>query len=293
MQLNDLNFISKIEAANVGSVTSIVSNLNYYRPGPHHPMSYTFEPPVGVPWESGEYDVHATTIYDARQRKNRPRLEVEGFELWDASSEVKNFDNRTEIEEIYYAEARRLALAVTGAKHAYVFDHLLRRRTPREHPLDFGKRSAHGYAAANGRIHNDYTEESGRRRLALVIADQQQAARVERFSIINIWRALNGPVQDAPLAVCDAQTVSRDELHHCDVLYPNRTGNIYLLAHSAQHRWYYYPTMQKAEALIFKQYDSQTHNTSRFTPHSAFDLPEVPPHTPPRESIELRCLVTY
>ncbi|MFC0350414.1 hypothetical protein [Undibacterium danionis] len=41
MQLNDLNFISKIEAANVGSVTSIVSNLNYYRPGPHRPMSYT------------------------------------------------------------------------------------------------------------------------------------------------------------------------------------------------------------------------------------------------------------
>lgn len=271
----------------------VVADLNYYRPGPHRPCSYTFEPPAGVPWESGEYDVHATQIYDARQLITRPRLEVEGFELCEASTELADFNDRAGIEEIYYREARHLALAITGAKHAYVFDHLLRRRAPRDNPLDFGKRSSNGYAAANGRIHNDYSEESGKRRLSLVIKDLHQQSQVKRFSIINIWRALNGPVQDAPLAICDAQTVSSKELFHCDVLYPNRTGEIYLLAHSANHRWHYYPNMRKEEALIFKQYDSQMECTSRFTPHTAFDLPKVPPHTPPRESIELRCLVTY
>lgn len=271
----------------------VIAELNYYRPSSTRPVSYTFEPPEGVPWESGDYDMHKMAIHDARQLATRPRLQVEGFELWDASTEVSDFSDRASIEDVYYREARQLALAVTGAKQAYVFDHLLRRRAPRDNPLDFGKRGANGYAAANGRIHNDYTEESGQRRLALVIEDLHQREQITRFSIINMWRALNGPVQDAPLAICDARTVSSKELFHCDVRYPNRTGGIYLLQHCPQHRWFYYPTMRKEEVLIFKQYDSLHTTTSRFTPHSAFDLPAVPPDTPPRESIELRCLVTY
>jgi hypothetical protein len=32
---------------------------------------------------------------------------------------------------------------------------------------------------------------------------------------------------------------------------------------------------------------------ARFTPHSAFDLPDIPPDAPLRQSIEIRCLVTY
>jgi len=51
--------------------------------------------------------------------------------------------------------------------------------------------------------------------------------------------------------------------------------------------------MDRHEALIFKQYDSQINGTARFTPHSAFDLPDVPPDTPLRESIEVRCLVVF
>ena len=32
---------------------------------------------------------------------------------------------------------------------------------------------------------------------------------------------------------------------------------------------------------------------ARFVPHSAFDLPDIPPDAPLRESIEARCLVLY
>jgi hypothetical protein len=32
---------------------------------------------------------------------------------------------------------------------------------------------------------------------------------------------------------------------------------------------------------------------ARFTPHSAFDLPDIPPDALLRQSIEIRCLVTY
>jgi hypothetical protein len=47
------------------------------------------------------------------------------------------------------------------------------------------------------------------------------------------------------------------------------------------------------DALVFKQYDSQVSGVGRFPPHSAFDLPDILPDPPLRQSIEIRCLVTY
>ena len=39
--------------------------------------------------------------------------------------------------------------------------------------------------------------------------------------------------------------------------------------------------------------DSQVNGVARFTPHSAFDLLDISPDAPLRQSIEIRCLVTY
>lgn len=57
--------------------------------------------------------------------------------------------------------------------------------------------------------------------------------------------------------------------------------------------WSYFSEMDRHEALVFKQYDSQLSGVARFTPHTAFDLPDIPPDAPLRQSIELRCLVVY
>ena len=51
--------------------------------------------------------------------------------------------------------------------------------------------------------------------------------------------------------------------------------------------------MDRHEALVFKQYDSQVSGVARFTPHAAFDHPDTLLDAPLRESIELRCLVIY
>ena len=62
---------------------------------------------------------------------------------------------------------------------------------------------------------------------------------------------------------------------------------------SSRHRWAYFSAMDRGEALVFKTGDSQVNGVARFTPHSAFDLPDIPPAAPHRHSIEIRCLVTY
>lgn len=272
---------------------SVVAGLSYLKPTAERPCSYAYEPPPGVPWENCEYELHKMHIEDARSVPDRTSIDREGFELWDAPSAVTDFLDENAVRTTYYREASELALAVTGARHAYVFDHLVRRCEPERVALTFGRRGASGLAAANGRIHNDYTEASGRRRLDLVLTDPEVAARVKRYSIVNVWRSIKGPVVDTPLAICDARTLVAADLVSSEVRYPRRTGEIYLAVHSPLHRWSYFSEMDRHEALVFKQYDSQISGVARFTPHAAFDHPHTPPGTPLRESIELRCLVVY
>jgi hypothetical protein len=270
---------------------AVVAGLNYLRASAERPYSYTYEPPPGVPWESGEYELRQMQIVDARGADLS--IDIEGFELRDAPTSVENFFDEDAIKSVYYREAAELALSVTGAKQAHVFDHLIRQREHDRATLTFGRRSGNGLAAANGRVHNDYTEASGQKRLALVIGDAQELARVEHYAIVNIWRSINGPVLDTPLAVCDARTLAVTDLVISEVRYPRRIGEIYLATHSQRHRWSYFSKMDRHEALVFKQYDSQVSGVARYTPHAAFDHPSTPANAPLRQSIELRCLVIY
>ncbi len=273
--------------------TKVSAQLSYLRASNLLPFSYAYEPPEGTPWESGEYDAVWTDINDARRMKHAFHLDVEGFALFDAPTEVTDFTNPEHIRSVYYKEAVAIALQITGGQRAFVFDHLVRRREKNRAPLTFGKRGADGLAAANGRIHNDYSEASGRRRLGMVLADLNLRDSIRRYSIINIWRSIKGPVLDTPLAICDARSVLPNELICSEVRYPRRTGEIYALTHSPNHQWFYYSEMDRHEALVFKQFDSLMHGVARFVPHAAFDLPNIPENTPLRESIELRCLVVY
>ncbi len=276
-----------------GRSTAVLAGLNYLLPTRQRPYSYTYDPPPGVPWENGEYALRRTAIDDARHAVSPPCIDREGFTLQDAPTSVRNFLDVDLIRSIYYPEAAELALAVTGATRAFVFDHLVRRREPDRAALTFGRRGTDGLPSVNGRIHNDYTEASGRKRLGMVLADADAAAHVRRYSIVNVWRSIKGPVLDTPLAVCDARTVMTSDLVVSEVRYPRRTGEIYVATQSPLHRWSYYSAMDRHEALVFKQYDSQVSGVARFTLHAAFDLPAVPPDAPLRESIELRCLVVH
>jgi hypothetical protein len=272
--------------------SDVVAGLHYLSPTSVRPYSYAYEPPPGTPWESGEYELRQVSIADRRSAITPCSINRDGFELWDAPTAVRDFFSEDEVRNIYYKEAAELALIATGAQHAYVFDHLVRRRESDRAPLSFG-RTGGGRVAANGRIHNDYTEESGRRRLALALPDLEAAARVRRYAIVNVWRSINGPVLDTPLAVCDSRTVTASDLVASEVRYPQRVGEIYHAVHSPLHRWSYYSEMDRHEALVFKQFDSNVTRAARFVLHAAFDLPFIPAHAPLRESIELRCLVVY
>lgn len=73
----------------------------------------------------------------------------------------------------------------------------------------------------------------------------------------------------------------------------NRVGEIYQIAFNPDHRWFYFPQMQRNEALLFKCYDSAHDGRACFAPHTAFDDPTSPPGAAGRESIESRNFVFF
>jgi hypothetical protein len=269
--------------------TSVSATLDYLHSAAHKPVTYMLAPPGGHAWETGDYAAVPVTIHDGRTRPDAPALGREGFQLCSAPSAMHSFAERGEIERVYYREMEELALAVTGARLAIVFDHLVRRRDPAT-PTPFGARDGRRPGAAT-RVHCDFTPASAQRRLAIE-REARGIGPVGRFAILNLWRTTRLPVLDAPLAVCDARTVMPADLVAADIVYPTRTGEIYELLPNPAHAWTYFHAMQYDEVLLFKQYDS-ARSEPCCTPHAAFAHPDTPPGTPPRESIEIRCLLIF
>lgn len=274
-------------------VPSVTAELGYLKPMTNRPYNYMYEPPAGTPWDNCDVQWRPVRIADARAMNPATAIDIEGFELWDAPSAVIDFRDEDAIRNRYYPEAAELARCVTGADRAYIFDHTVRRREEGRPALNFGRRGDGSRPGAVGRVHTDYSEASGQKRFDVVASQSGIQAPGQRFAIINIWRSIGGPVLDTPLAICGACSVAANDLVAGDLIYSDRVGERYLVQHSPHHRWAYFSHMDRHEALVFKQYDSQVNGAARFIPHSAFDLPDIPADAPLRESIEIRCLVTY
>jgi hypothetical protein len=260
-----------------------LSFLDYSGERPWH---YMYPRPDGGPQHNCSFSKYPVQISDARGAACS--IDREGFELRDAPSAVRDFNDGDAVRQRYYAEVAKLALDATGARHAFVFDHQLRKREAGRAPLTFGRDGGADRPGAAGRVHSDYTAASARRRLDALWNGSPE----RRFAILNVWRSIAGPVLDTPLAVCDARSVAPEDLVAADIHYSGRSGEIHLVRHSPRQAWRYFDRMDRHEALVFKQYDSRE-DAPRYVPHGAFDLPDVPSGAPLRESIEARCLVVY
>lgn len=264
---------------------TITAPLEFLRPTQDRPYTYMYLPPDGQPWQNAAYEHVPVAIHDARATASS--IDREGYTLRHAPTRVDDLMDKQQVIQRYYPEMAELALAVSGASRAIVFDHLVRKRQPGS-PQAFGRIDGHRPGAA-GRVHCDFTVASARRRLEQELGGD--AAAVARYAIVNLWRSIRHPVLDAPLALCDARSIDPADLVASDIFYPDRQGEIYQAMHSAAHQWSYFPAMTRDEVLVFKQFDSAP--LASHTPHAAFEHPATPAGTPLRESIEIRCLLIY
>jgi len=276
------------ERPRTDTLQAVEAELNYLRAGEGRPVSYTFEPPPGVPWTSGALEPRRVTIRDARPLAAAGELSLDksGFERIAHTSALTDFSDDAAIRSIYYNESERVLLKATGAEKVVVFDHTLRDSLS-------GSRATASLREPVRRVHNDQTFVSGPRRVRDHLPADEVAQRLKhRFAIINLWRPLD-VVEQLPLALCDARSIAASDLVPSDLVYKDKVGETFSFTYNPAHRWYYFPKLRPDEALLLKIYDSRDDGTARLTAHTAFEDPTTPEGAAPRRSIELRALVFW
>jgi hypothetical protein len=263
--------------------------LNYTRNTGVRPVNYTYDPPPGVPRNSGEVDARKVTIKNARLEKGLV-LDVAGFELIKHRGTLSDwaaFQDSELVKAVDYPEVAAALRLHTGAEKVVIFDHTLRDST-----VEAGAGS--GMREVVRRVHDDQTFDSAPRRVARHLSPEEAHWRLQRrFAIVNFWRPVASPVWRAPLAVCDARSIDPRDLLPSDLKYRDWTGETYSVAYNPLHRWYWYPYQTPSEATLLKIYDSATDGRARLTAHTAFDDPSTVLSAPARRSIEIRAIAFY
>ncbi|MGL4396579.1 MAG: CmcJ/NvfI family oxidoreductase [Hyphomicrobium sp.] len=266
---------------------SVKTSLNYTVDNGIPPDYYFYTPDPSVKLNPPGTDTHEVEIYDAWPKRDSFSLDREGFVLKDFPAEFKNFDDEADVKAQFYAQVIDFVKRNTGAKRVEIFDHTIRKRMP----ADLSQQSTVQRPAVL-LVHADYTAKAAVQRVRDILPDEADGLLKERVAFFNVWKSLYAPVEELPLACCDVTTAPDDDLLRMELKYAERTGEIYVMRHSPEHRWYYFPKMQVDQALLLKTYDSDQ-SRARFMAHSAFEDPTTPPGAPKRESIEVRTMAFF
>ena len=236
--------------------------------------------------KTGADELKPMTVRNGRLVTERLSLDEQGFVFVEHKTKVADFFDLEQLKSVYYPEVEQLIKSASGAARAVIFDHTLRSG-------DQTEREAKLIREPVLSAHNDYTEWSGPNRLREVLPEEAESLLKRRFAIIQVWRAINEPIQSNPLALADAKSVALDDFLIAERRYPHRVGQTYRLKYNPNHRWFYFPEMSRDEALVFKVYDSDTDGRARFTPHTSFKDPASPANARPRQSIEVRAFAFF
>lgn len=236
---------------------------------------------------TGELEAHSVRVHNGRTHDGAFSLDREGFVFCRHETSVKDFYDQDEIKSVYYPEVEQLVKDHTGATRVVIFDHTLRSG-------DQATREEQQIREPLHRAHNDYSDWSGPQRVRDVLGDAEaDKLLAHRMAIIQVWRPIRKPIEADPLAMCDARTLAPGDLIAAERRFPDRIGETYQISHNPAHHWFYFPKMQREEALVFKVYDSATDGRARFTAHTSFADPTSPPDAGPRESIEMRSFAFF
>ena len=283
----------------------------------------------GVAFDERQLTVHNARLLDGGDRRS---VDANGFELLTRPlqrPDLSFFDHQEVIQE-YYRQCTEIVSEATGTSSVFAFDHNVRSASGKQ-----SQRRVRGGQEVQGparMAHGDYTLRSAPERLRQLaqpprgndtlrsileegqsLIEPEKAERVlnagGRFSIINVWRNIAAePVATHPLALCDAQSVTPEDLVVFEIHYQDRIGENYFSKHASRHQWYYYPAMTRDEAMLIKQWDSagllarsegrqadsdDTQAPCTFSFHTAFADPSTPPDAPERWSIEVRCIAMF
>ncbi|KAF2015822.1 hypothetical protein BU24DRAFT_422124 [Aaosphaeria arxii CBS 175.79] len=270
----------------------------------------------GTSFEQKDYE---REVHDLRGQEDKFTTDNSGFAVYNYPATEKLFTDDAAVRGGYYAEVEQLLRAkLPGIKKIVIFDHTIRRRTkdsPRQ-PVQ--------------QVHVDQTPGAAEVRVRRHLpADEAEELLKGRYQIINVWRPIENPASDFPLAVIDWRSTTESDFVPTDLLYPRRDsqdaddddrgkeklpsaesskstdgyeakGETLGVAANDSHKFYYLKDMTPDETMLLKCFDSRGEGMEKGrkglalrTPHTAFIDPNTPKDAPGRQSIEVRCLVFY
>jgi len=273
-------------ATETANLPFVEATMNYVDDSEKRPVTYIAE--MGESNRRDEVpDPRVVPVYDARSIADELTLDRNGLELVRDTTAVTDFQDQSQIETIYNPEVERLVKAATGASRVLVFDHTLR-------VADENRRKAEKLREPVRIVHNDYTDKSGPQRVRdLLPPKKAEEALKKRYVYVNVWRSIHGTVEEAPLGICEWQSLEDDDMVLMDLVYSDRVGEIHRTRYNSNHRWLYFPQMKEDEVILLKCFDTERDGRARWTAHAAFDDPSSPPDAAPRQSIETRTIAFY
>ena len=286
------------------------------------PTSYNGKPwtKVDGPGMSYKQNDHSRPVHNIRGHEADFSTDASGFAVYTSPAREKLFTDDAQVREGYYAEVEELLRKThPGVKKVHIFDHTIRRRqkdSPRQ-PVQ--------------QVHVDQTPEAVAVRVRRHLPDEADELlnTGKRYQLINVWRPIENPASDYPLAVIDWRSTAPDDFIPVDLMYPKRAdsvmddddrgkevkpseesygsvenyevkGETMGVAANEAHKFYYMKDMRPEEVMMLKCYDSwgvgqpeAREGVAVRTPHTAFVDPDTPADAPGRQSIEVRCLVFY
>lgn len=263
---------------------TVSTTLNYTLDNGITPEVYFYEPDPGTAIHPPGDDTRTVAVHDGWKDVDRFNLDREGFTLRPCGISFTRFDDDAAVRQEFFAEVADLVRAQVGARRVHVFDYNIRSKTI----------ATPTTSAANPvrLVHSDYTVTSGPQRVRDVLPDEADGLLERRVAFFNVWKPLKR-VEELPLAMCDVTSARDGDMIRMALRYRDRTGEIYTMRYSPDHRWVYFPRMEPTQALLLKCYDSEVDGRARFMAHSAFEDPTSAPDAPPRESIEVRTIAFF
>lgn len=274
---------------------------------------------VDGPGMSFKMKDHERGVHNIREDADSFTTDNAGFAVYNSPSQEKLFTDDEAVRSSYYKEVEdMLRQRLPGIKKVHIFDHTIRRRnkdSPRQ-PVQ--------------QVHVDQTPGAAEVRVRRHLPENEAEQLLQgRYQIINVWRPIENPASDTPLAVIDWRSTSPEDFIPVDLMYPSRSdsamddddrgkeklpdeqkwfstegyevkGETLGVAPSDKHKFYYMKDMTPDEVMLLKCFDSYGEGMPNGkkglavrTPHTAFIDPATPEGAPGRQSIEVRCLVFY
>ena len=198
-------------------------------------------------------------------------------------TEISDFSDPFALGERYRNEIASVLRERVGADHIVVTGHGVLRYSERSDLAGTLNNSLPARFA-----HIDISDHSAAQ-FAERAAPDRAYARVAAF---NLWRVFTPPPQDVPLAICDARTVTNDELILSDAIFDEPSAPAWsfeslTVAANPHHQWYWFSDMRLDELILFVTHDSDA-TRPHCVPHCAFDHPSIQSHWLARGSIEMR-----